>query len=197
MLFFPYQLDLPYRQRVNLTGTPFFTVIIGAVCVLLFALQLYSSHDYKEKTLNYCKHDATDSFLTPLSRIAESTLSESCTSLLTNLDRSSGPDTKLEYIAFKAQLSSSEQLSIAKELDRFNSIVPDPITVEWWFNPQNPKIQTYLTSTFLHGSWKHLIINLIFFFMSAANHPVRDAMMISNGTVNVGVRYNKKDSLIL
>lgn len=164
MFFFPYKLEIPYRERLKLTGTPFFTIIFGVMCFLIYTLQTYSDHQYKKRVIDYCKHDLSNEVRPIFQKAGSQGVFNDCTSFIVEWDLNTDHK-NLEYFSYKAQLSRYEQDTLISELKRFNDIVAhDPLTTELWHDPLNSDISQYITSSFLHGDWEHLLFNLLFFF---------------------------------
>ncbi|WP_317932562.1 rhomboid family intramembrane serine protease [Halioxenophilus sp. WMMB6] len=164
MLFFPYRVELPYRQQLELKGAPFFSLLFGVLCFLVFALQLYSDKQYEKGIVNYCQYELTEGVIPVFKKIRSDDVFSVCTNFLADWDINYD-NKSLEYFAFKAQLSPEEEAVLKAELMRFNSIVSyDPLTVEFWHDPLDSDITQYISSSFLHADWEHLLFNLIFFF---------------------------------
>ncbi len=163
-MFLPYSLDLPYRQSLDLRGYPFFTMVFGVACIVIFTLQVFSELAYKEAIINYCQNELTASVKPILEKLGSESVFDTCVSFMVKWDINY--DSKsLDFFAYKAQLSLQEEQILANELKRFNLIVvDDPLTAKWWHNPLNSNLIQYITSSFLHADWKHLLFNLIFFF---------------------------------
>lgn len=143
---------------------PFFTVLFGVMCILIFALQIYSDHQYKKKIFNYCEHELTAEAMPIFKKIGPGGAYTNCIDFIINWDTNLDHK-KLDYFAYKTQLSSLEQQTLVAELKRFNTIVlHNPLTSQWWHDPLNSEITQYITSSFLHADWEHLLFNLLFFF---------------------------------
>lgn len=165
MFLFPYRLELPYKQRIKLRGSPFFTLLFSVACLLIFSLQVYSERQYEKRVINYCQHELTAEVIPVLKKVISAGIFSGCTDLM--IDWDVNPENKnLDYFAYKAQITQLEQQVFLEELKRYNTIVlDDPLTVEWWHDPLNSEVTPYITSSFLHADWKHLFFNLMFFFV--------------------------------
>jgi membrane associated rhomboid family serine protease len=164
MFFLPYKLDFPYRQRINFTGVPFFTLIFGALCFVIFILQMLSESVYAKGVVNYCAYDMTDEVTPVFRKLGGSDGFNACVSFLYEWDINT-TNKSLDSFSYEEQLSLHEQQLLLSELDRFNAIVlDDPITTQWWHDPLSSEVTQYFTSSFLHADWEHLLLNLVFFF---------------------------------
>lgn len=165
MFLFPYKLELPYRERIKLTGSPFFTLLFSVACLLIFALQAYSERQYEKRVINYCEHELTDEVIPVFKKVVSAGLFSGCADLM--IDWDINPENRnLDYFAYKAQITELEQQVLLDELKRYNAIILNvPLTVEWWHDPLNSEVTQYITSSFLHADWEHLLFNLMFFFV--------------------------------
>lgn len=163
-MFLPYRLDLPYKQRIKLPGVPFFSLLFGVMCVFIFSLQIFSEKQYEKDIINYCQYNITTQAVPIFKKIGTGNSLDSCFNFI--LDWDINVEKKnLDFFAYKVQLSHEEQKALENELERFNTIAShDPLTTEWWHDPLNSNITQYITSSFLHGDWEHLLFNLLFFF---------------------------------
>ncbi|WP_444932646.1 rhomboid family intramembrane serine protease [Microbulbifer sp. JTAC008] len=127
-------------------------------------MQAYSDRQYEKRTLNYCQYELTQEVIPVLKKLSPEGLVVGCTDFMFEWDINSD-NKSFDYLAYKAQITPSEQKLLTDELKRFNAIVlNDPLTVEWWHDPLNSEVSQYITSSFLHADWEHLFFNLVFFF---------------------------------
>ena len=164
MFFFPYRLDLQYQQRIKLPGVPFFTVLVCVVCILIFALQIFSERQYEKRVVNYCEHELSAEVIPVFKKIASEGLFTGCADFMIDWDINA-EGKSLDYFAYKSQITTLEQEALVVELERFNAIVlNDPLTVDWWPDPLDSEITHYITASFLHAVLEYLLFNLVFFF---------------------------------
>ncbi len=165
MFLFPYRLDLPYKERMKLTGSPFFTLLFSVACLLIFALQVYSERQYEKRVINYCEHELKSEVVPIFKKVVSAGLFGGCADFMIDWDMN--PENRnLDYFSYKAQITQLEQQVLSDELKRYSTVVPNvPLTVEWWHDPLNSEVTQYITSSFLHADWEHLLFNLMFFFV--------------------------------
>jgi membrane associated rhomboid family serine protease len=175
MLLFPYKAD------VDLGRWPVMTMAVCGICIYVFIRQLISQHDYNTALNRFCNHEISrderivqrylevgaeahycdvllDSRAAPNRKQAIGALAASARPLPFYSD----PATSREYIA--AVLTESSR--------RFERTIPHNLTEDLRYDPKTLDITRMITAAFTHGSWSHLIFNLIFFFAFAASVEV-------------------------
>jgi membrane associated rhomboid family serine protease len=171
MLFIPYKFDL------SLSKVPYLTILVCIVCIGVYTQQYLNEVEFEKKSLNYCAAN-----LSSVERMAmEKTFSDSspnaCLALMFELELSDEPEKVIkDYAAESAKFagfSEADSKIYIEEflLDRYHGYersVPAYQTKALWYVPDSWNPATMVTSTFSHGSWDHLIGNLIFFFAFAA-----------------------------
>ena len=159
-MFFPYSLNL------RLYGTPYVTVLIASICFLFFSIQILEQKQYLWDSQNYCQYELTKQASEVLDKVGNQS-NDGCAIFFIKLHHSNDMATDLEFFAFKAQISEQDQLILAKEYERYESLVQSNFTSDLWHDPTNPTVVSYFTSSILHGDAPHLIFNLVFFFAFA------------------------------
>lgn len=170
MLFLPYKLDHVKH------GVPFFTILVIAVCVLLFVDQLESDEAYNKEIAGFCASLSREdrAFLRELD---SDDVPSNCALLFEYIRASESPVDELKKLAETASFAlfvSAEEnrlysLSKLEGLyERFESRVPRNLTQQLAYDPSEVDWRKMLTSTIAHGDAFHLFGNLLFFYIFSA-----------------------------
>src|SRR5581483_4762877 len=172
MLFFPYRLD------VNLYRIPFFTALVCVVCLATFLSQVKSAHTFGRDIADYCAHETDANLHAILDAIDDAEIPRGCANVLMGIRETKDHDATIERLAHevrgldfyvdKTQDIAYKHSAIKYGYDEFASIVPKELTDRLAYRPDGFNVLTMITSTFAHGSWSHLIGNLVFFFIFAS-----------------------------
>jgi membrane associated rhomboid family serine protease len=172
MLFFPYKLD------IALYRITFFTILVCLVCIATFLSQIKSSTSFERNLGNYCAHEVNADLQGMLNAIQDAELGAGCANIFFGVRESRDHDATIARLAHEVrglEFYRDEPRDIAyKEsvirygYEQFVSLVPKDLTDKLAFRPGEYDVVGMFTSTFAHGSWDHLIGNLIFFFIFAS-----------------------------
>lgn len=171
MLFFPYKFDL------SLNRVPFLTILISLVCVVIYSKQYVNEAEFAEKTEWFCSKSRSHVAMLALEKSIGDASPMRCVELMYELGVADDPDKIIgEYAAnsksFAGLSDEDSKLYIRDFLDdeyrTYRSRVPTLTTKELWYSPESWNPITMVTSSFSHGSWDHLIGNLLFFYAFAA-----------------------------
>jgi len=157
MLFFPYAIDL------RLHGIPLISTLIGVLCCFIFTVQLYGEKKHEADIENYCRYELTDSGKAALEALGIPDRIQ-CGRFFYLADYGNDISLALEALKVTTIPDSSEMAVLEKEFYRYKQIVQEPLTMQWWNDPDNPTIWNTISSSLLHGDIEHLVFNLIFFF---------------------------------
>jgi len=171
----------PYRADVDLKRLPVLTLLVCAVCIWVFARQANSMHAYENAVEHFCSAaiPREDQLILRYLSVPEGT--EYCEVLL-KIHYAPDRNAAIQKLAQEARATpfypnkSDSADYIYATLDqssrRFESAIPRDLTAKLHFDPAHPTVKTMLTASFSHGSWWHLISNLVFFFAFAASVEV-------------------------
>lgn len=172
MWFFPYRLD------VSLYRIPFLTIVVCLACLATFLLQVKSSRLFESNLTSYCSGELDANLRAILNSIDDADTGRGCANVFMALRQSKNRDAKITQLASEVNglefYQKTEEDIRYKEsairygYDEFESLVPAELTDEIAYQPDRYNVVTMITSTFAHGSWSHLIGNLIFFFVFAS-----------------------------
>ena len=171
MLFFPYKFDLSLKQ------IPFLTILVSLICLGVYTKQYANESEYAEKTQWFCAKNRTNVARMALEKsIGDSSVSR-CVELMFELGVADNPERIIKSYAehsrsFAGLSDEDSQLYIEDflldEFRTYRARVPALTTKALWYAPRSWDPVTMVTSSFSHGSWDHVIGNLLFFYAFAA-----------------------------
>ncbi len=172
---------IPLKADFELPRIPYLTILTCALCIGVFLHQISTWNDYEKAFISFCsepKGRLTDMLM---ARIAESGSDDACFDVLFDIERSQDRAGTIKKMAdgVKPLVGLSAQDS--------RDFVFDKLTEQ--FRLYQVRVPTYpdnkfayytgswnpiamVTSSFTHGSWSHIIFNLIFFFAFATTIEV-------------------------
>ena len=171
MLFFPYKFDLSL-QRV-----PLLTILIALLCIGVYTKQYANEAEYAEKTEYFCAKSRSNVARMALEKSLGSASQERCVALMFELGVAENPEDVIKSYAessksFAGLSDEDSQIYIEsfllEEYRGYRSRVPALTTKQLWYQPRSWNPVTMVTSSFSHGSWDHVIGNLLFFYAFAA-----------------------------
>lgn len=170
MIFLPYKID------VSLTRTPFVTFFIIIVCSFIFNKQINSRESYDSAMQYYCNESLSSQVRSLIGRLNHSY--QSCATFWQSIKESDDPKKTLYELTDDSNLlfDQKERSASAKndfqmlfqEYQYFEKMVPNDLTSQLQYMPGDLNPIKMITSTFSHGSWSHLIGNMLFFYVFAA-----------------------------
>ena len=170
---------LPVKADFPLPRFPWLTVLVCLVCVGVFIKQQSDWHEFGMAIERFCNANRSHLEQIVFNRIAAAEGTDNCIQIMYTI--ANDPErSEQEVIAdmarnmkpltgFNAEDSREYvRMMLEDETRRFNNLVPpDPDTgLAYYTGSWNPI--TMVTSSFAHGSWGHIIFNLIVFFAFAA-----------------------------
>ncbi len=171
MLFFPYKFDM------NLEKVPFLTIFVALVCIAIYMQQFLNEAEFIEKSQWFCTKKRSHVETLALEKSLGSASADRCLELMFELGTSDDPEEIISEYAENSKdfagLSSEDSKAyihdfLKEEYRTYRARVPVLTTKELWYQPDSWNPFTMVTSSFSHGSWGHLIGNLVFFYAFAA-----------------------------
>ena len=171
MLFFPYKFDLGLKK------IPFLTILVCLVCIAIYSKQFANESEFSEKTHWFCSKDRSHVAQMALEKSIGNASPYRCVEFMFELGVSDDPEKIISDYAENSKsfagLSDEDSKLYIKdflsdEYRTYRSRVPTYTTRALWYSPESWNPVTMVTSSFSHGSWDHLIGNLIFFYAFAA-----------------------------
>ena len=174
---------LPIKADFPLPRFPWLTVLVCLICLGVFVKQQSDWHDFGMAIERFCNSGRTHFEQIVFNRIADAEGSDNCAQIMFTI--ANDPEREEQEViadmvrkmkpltGFSAEDSREYvQQMLEDEARRFNNLVPPyPDTgLAYYTASWNPI--TMITSSFAHGSWGHIIFNLIVFFAFAATVEV-------------------------
>ncbi len=171
MLFIPFKFDL------SLSKIPYLTIVVCLICIGVYSQQFANEIEFHEQTYAYCDQSMSHSQRMSMEKALGDGSAEGCVALMYELTLADDPKEVVKSYAanaekFAAFSKEDSRLFIEdflmQKYEGYLRNVPPYQTKSLWYVPDSWNPVTMVTSTFSHGSWDHLIGNLIFFFAFAA-----------------------------
>lgn len=169
---------IPIKSDFPLPRFPALTLLVCAICFVVFAFQLSAWDQYRKDHARYCAgQDRSRLTEMVFSQIASVKNIGSCGRIMYSIANADDQDAAIDDLvvglrpfAGYSRQDSREQMTriMHDELRRYEAMVgPHPDEgLAHYSNSWNP--WNMLTSTFAHGDWGHIVFNLIFWFAFAA-----------------------------
>lgn len=171
MLFFPYKFDLSLKRL------PFLTILICLACIAVYVNQHANEAEFVKKSQWFCSQQRSHIEHLALEKSLGDASPQRCLDFMFELGVADDPDAIIAGYAqgsrsFAGLSGEDSRLYIHDFLDRqyeeYRAYVPPLTTKELWYSPHSWNPVTMVTSSFAHGSWDHLVGNLLFFYAFAA-----------------------------
>ena len=151
---------IPYKVDSEMAGVPIVTTLVALACLLIFLVQQYSWHDYERNVENFCRHEIGNNLDELLTR-------EECLDIFVKLDLSQDRKSTTQLLLSRHPKIKPYSSDIAYQLKRMESIVPNPATIDWWYEPESFNPLSMISSKLSHINWQQLLFNLAFFLAFA------------------------------
>jgi membrane associated rhomboid family serine protease len=167
----------PYRAKIQLHRLPVLTILVSLLCIGVFVAQSRNERAVQEAASQYCEREQDRAFLQAMRRIAGSDDPGNCTVLMLTLANSK--DEKAELARVVERLGTAARVgdprlvayyeqSLLEAYQSYHSTAPSNLTARLAYPPDSWNPLRMLSASVAHGSWSHVIGNLIFFFAFAA-----------------------------
>jgi len=173
VLFLPFMMDSQKR------GLPVVTVFICLVCLFIYWEQYNTDKQHTDAVATFCTKTLDGNTQAIHRHIAHRFPGIGCQQVYQALRDSESPAEQLREIIENIQplglfTPIGEDRAymygrIVESFERYQILVPAPLTAKLAYDPANPDLWRMLTSTFSHGDVWHLLGNLLFFFIFAAS----------------------------
>jgi len=173
MMFFPYRVDLDLKR------IPWVTLLVCVACISVFIQQLDSQQRYVSAVNEFCQHSLDRSTRLILKRFERVGLPGDCAWLFISIREAQDSQARMRELSSVASEPrifadrNQERAYVYRELvssfASFENLVPTNLTDEYSHDPLRIQIKQMFTSVLTHGSWSHLIFNLLFFYAFAAS----------------------------
>lgn len=171
MLFIPYKFDL------SLTRIPYLTILVCLVCTGIYAQQYRNEVEFERKSIYYCSRGLSTIEQMAMEKTFGDASPYSCLDLMYELEMAGDPRSVIaDYAAGSKKFAGFSvedsrlyiESFLLERYEGYKAAVPALKTRALWYMPDSWNPVTMVTSTFAHGSWDHLIGNLVFFYAFAA-----------------------------
>ncbi len=160
MLFFP------YKAQIKLTKVPVVTILISLLCIAVFIEQSRNERALFEQTAEYCTAEVAGQIELITDRYLSDLQSWPCEYILLDVYARPRPSKYLNELI--REIDSPYDEVFREHYDRFSDVAMTYVTATLWQERPSWNIGRMLTGSIAHGSWEHLIFNLVFFFAFAA-----------------------------
>ena len=160
MLFFP------YKAQIKLTKVPVVTILISLLCIAVFIEQSRNEQALFEQTAEYCTAEVAGQIELITDRYLSDLQSWPCEYILLDVYARPRPSKYLNELI--REIDSPYDEVFREHYDRFSDVALTYVTASLWQERPSWNIGRMLTGSIAHGSWEHLIFNLVFFFAFAA-----------------------------
>ncbi len=157
------------------------TILACAICFGVFLHQINTWNEYKRAFTSFCSEPKGRLTEMLMARIAGSGSDEACFDVLLDIDTSQDPAETIEKIADDMKplvgLSAEDSRNyvfdkLTEQFRLYQIRVPTYPDNEFAYYTGSWNPIAMVTSSFTHGSWSHIIFNLIFFFAFASTIEV-------------------------
>ncbi len=171
MLFFPYRADLTLHRW------PLLTILLSVTCLAVFYSQTVNHRQIEQATRAFCSEKQTRAFRLALIAIYGEVTMLSCARVMLGLHTAKASSQFLDdalagskVLAGLTREQSDAYLHsvVTEHYTLFAGRVPPNLTHQLWYEPRTWNVLTMLSASIAHGSWLHVIGNLVFFFAFAA-----------------------------
>jgi membrane associated rhomboid family serine protease len=184
----------PFRPAIRIHRIPVITLLVSLVCLFIYYQQARNEERIEEAAVRFCSGIelmSRDDFSTRPEYMPNA---ESCAYSMLEIHASTRP---LETLAREQEeLRGKNRPGDAELLRdiyyRFAATAPRYLTAQLWYERPSWNLLRMFTSSISHGSWDHVIFNLIFFFAFGAAielilGPLLFVAVILMSAVGIGV----------
>jgi membrane associated rhomboid family serine protease len=171
MLFIPYKFDL------SLSKVPYLTILVCLLCIGIYSQQYVNAGEFEKRSFYYCAANLSTVEQMAMQKTFGDASPDTCLNLMFELALSDEPEVLIkEYAANSDKFAGFSEADskiyiedfLLEKYRGYQRSVPAYQTKALWYVPDSWNPVTMVTSTFSHGSWDHLIGNLVFFYAFAA-----------------------------
>ena len=163
-------LLFPFRAQIKLHKWPVMTIAVAAVCLLIYAAQSQSDRRIEAHAQRVCAEFAAADGEGAARDYRFGRWTITCEQVLRHIHYDPRPAQHLEWhlddLTRRGEVAAAERLRA--QYRAFAERAPAPLTARLWHDRSRFDPVGMITSSFAHGSWGHVIFNLIFFFAFAA-----------------------------
>lgn len=165
----------PYRARITLFHTPVVTVVVCALCFAIFTAQYNNQRALHQSAAQFCERENDGTFLRALKWLGGTAEPWLCAQLMLRLYHARDAKAQLAALTERAAvqnvggaLAAHYGEALFETYGNFRLQAPGLLTARLWYPPDSWNPLRMLTASVAHGSWAHLMGNLLFFYAFAA-----------------------------
>ncbi|MFQ5936880.1 MAG: rhomboid family intramembrane serine protease [Acidiferrobacterales bacterium] len=168
----------PYRPDIGLYKIPLFSILVVAVCLAVYTAQYQNERDIYRSAIAFCEAPYEAGFQRALVQLSGRADVDVCLATLLEIHLVHDKDALIDVMAYSigatpgvvnGGLRDYYAAALRDTYGEFKAQVPEYFTAQLWYAPESWDVGRMFTATVSHGSWLHLIANLIFFFAFAAS----------------------------
>ncbi|MGQ0749190.1 MAG: rhomboid family intramembrane serine protease [Betaproteobacteria bacterium] len=170
-----FSMFFPYRARITLFHTPVVTVIVCALCFAIFTAQYSNQRALHQSAVQFCEREGDGTFLRALKWLGGNAEPWLCAQLMLRLYHARDARAQLAALTGRAAgrnvtgaLAAHYEEALFETYGNFRLQAPGLLTARLWYPPDSWNPLRMLTASVAHGSWAHLMGNLLFFYAFAA-----------------------------
>jgi len=169
-------LIVPYKADLNHDRIPFITLLVMVLCLAIYTNQSMNEEKFVQASEDFCAEKSSVLFRLVLKNATGSSGQNACLETMVNAHLS---DDQRQYIKDLVQKGKplsgytvakgnaiSEQVLWGRYQD-YTDVTPAYETRQLWYMPESWDVPSMITAAFAHGSWLHVVGNLVFFFAFA------------------------------
>jgi membrane associated rhomboid family serine protease len=166
----------PYRARITLFSVPWLTILVCVLCIWIYWAQYNNQRAIVRAADEFCERENSPTFVRVLQWIGGNTDTAVCAQIMMRLYQGSNDQADVAALAQRygnpnvatGALAERYESALLEAYRSFKSNAPANLTASLWYAPGSVNPLRMLTAAFAHGSWSHLIGNLLFFFAFSA-----------------------------
>jgi len=171
---------LPVKADFKLPHFPWLTALICLMCCAIFLKQVHDWNEFEQAVYGFCGKERSD-IAQMIFRQAAPASSEACIQVMYGIATSSDEQAAINGIVRRMQplrgFSAADSKTyvsdlLQDELRQYRIQVPQHPDEGLAYDTATWNPLTMIASAFAHGSWSHIIFNLIFFVAFAATVEV-------------------------
>jgi len=154
---------IPYRAKIKITRIPTMTIVVAAVCLLVYWAQERSRDRIAKVAEAYCTAEVAAALERPQREVIRSSFD--CPTILLHIYFDSDPERHLAWhvTAIEAKGDRAAAKTLVRHYRAFAAQAPPDITRSLVHHPGSWNPLQLLSATIAHGSWDRVIGNLFFF----------------------------------
>ena len=167
MFFFPYRAD------IKLDSWPVLTILLCVLCLVVFYFQTANERKVERATRRFCAEAQPRAFRLAVNTVYGDTSEQRCIQVMLGMHIAKDQQRFLRETAAGGRTlaglsrEQSDQFvtkAFADQYVDFANQVPKHLTRQLWYQPASWNVLHMITAAIAHGSWGHVLGNLVFFF---------------------------------